>query len=157
MLGLDVINFVPDEKMKHFFKAANKPGEKIKQSTSRKSIYLLLLLLGLVFVVIFQFTKPKITANDLSVEQIERKLENFEFDSTSKATKEEAKRILIHIGIDENDIEVYPDVLIGKIDKVNELAIWVGSYKKDVVYGVRYGKSDRKYIGSNDTYFEISP
>ena len=71
------------------------------------------------------------------------------------ASKSEAEKILRSLGA----YKVYErdqHSVSGDFGKEQEVTLWVGSYGKTDRYGVRFGKNDGKYWGSNDTYFEIT-
>jgi len=77
------------------------------------------------------------------------------FHGSGHVSLAEAKSILAYLGAPIS-IEG-PDFVGGILPTGTELTIWVRTYGKRHLYGVRYGAPapGRPYFGTNDTYFEV--
>lgn len=84
-------------------------------------------------------------------------LSNFRYDnSEQEPTNSEAYKILQHLGV--SDIDGKADYYRGRFQSDYWVAIFVKSYGKKDVYGLRFSaeKNDSgRFFGSNDSYFEI--
>lgn len=84
-------------------------------------------------------------------------LANFPFDGNGRVNLAEAQHMMHWLGIP--DYKTYHSnaepFVYGTFRGGTTVTIWVGTYGKTDRYGVRYGKQDLSYHGSNDTYFEV--
>lgn len=91
---------------------------------------------------------------DVSRTTLQTAISAFPFDRQSSYTVEEAQSLLRFIGA--TDIQLTAsDSVTGRFPGDVSVTVWPNSYGLPV-YGIRYGRSDLSYWGSNETLFNVT-
>jgi hypothetical protein len=100
--------------------------------------------------------KNKIHSGNIEGNSIIYILKCFRFDKETSTNIQEARKMLISLGVNENEIfQRSPVSISGKVEENKEITIWINSYDNLRQYGIRYGNKDGKYWGSNETLISI--